>query len=221
LLQREIRQINPRCEIFENAIDEDDPQFRIQPHIHSDVRFGWIGGHCHLPDIKLLEDAPPQIKGHFSMHLFGHDGVKGGVYDAFSDILSGGGRLIKSGQFWLYNQAPAREYTQFYNHIDVSLVPLVNNKFNSMKSELKIIEAGFMRKAVICSDVMPYSPLLNEKNSLRCTQKSHWAKRMQKLINNRSMIPELAHNLYETIKYKYDLGNVTRRREQYYETLIK
>ena len=43
-------------------------------------------------------------------------------------------------------------YGKSYNFIDVSLVPLQQNLFTACKSELKLIEAGFMKKAVIVSN---------------------------------------------------------------------
>jgi len=103
ILQKEILKLHPKVEVFENAIDRDDPQFRRHKNIHSDVRFGWIGGHCHLADIKLLDQTPQKLQGHFSIHLFGHDQVTGGVYDDFARILSGGNRLLPD-RFFLYNR---------------------------------------------------------------------------------------------------------------------
>ena len=47
-------------------------------------------------------------------------------------------------------------YCTHYNDIDVLLVPLDSNVFNLYKSELKLIEAGMLNKAVIVSDYGPY-----------------------------------------------------------------
>jgi len=220
ILQREILQYHKSVQVFENAIDEDDPQFKRANIPSQRVRFGWIGGHCHLPDIKLLDGTPRKLTGDFSIHLFGHDGIAGGVYDDFAKILSGDNYLTFQGKFLISNLAPIKLYTQYYNQIDVALVPLVMNKFNSMKSELKIVEAGFMHKAAIVSDVDPYSLLLTDKNCLRVNVKPHWKKRMQRLINNPSQIEDLGEALYETVKDKFDLHRVTKRREQWYKSII-
>jgi len=219
ILRKEIKPLNKNVEVFENAIDENDPQF-LRSNVPSDnVRFGWIGGHCHLPDIKLLDGTPQKLQGNFSISLFGHDQVSGGVYDYFAKILSGEGKLIPD-KFFVYNQAKARQYTRYYNYIDVALVPLVGNHFNSMKSELKIVEAGMMRKACVVSNVEPYRSLLTDSNCLKVSVKPHWKKRMQKLINNPALVEDLGEAMYETVKDKFDLITVTRRREQWYKTLI-
>ena len=49
------------------------------------------------------------------------------------------------------------KYAYNYNSFDVSLAPLVDTEFNTNKSQLKVIEAGFHKKALIASDVKPYT----------------------------------------------------------------
>ena len=43
------------------------------------------------------------------------------------------------------------KYANNYNLFDVSLAPLVKSEFNGNKSQLKVIEAGFHKKALIAS----------------------------------------------------------------------
>jgi glycosyltransferase involved in cell wall biosynthesis len=120
------------------------------------------------------------------------------------------------------------KYAFNYNHMDVSLVPLIDSMFNTNKSQLKIIEAGFHKKAVIVSDVEPYKTdlthslkdgvFINEGNSLMVSPKRNhkdWEKSMKKLINNPNMITDLGEKLYETVKDKYSLINVSEKRVQF------
>ena len=221
LLRDAIRQINPRVEVFENAVNPNLQQFVVDCPKTENIRFGWVGGHCHGVDIALLDGTPQKLQGKFNINLFGYDRKVGSVYEEFAEILSGRRSLVfrEPKQFFLYDGKSAREYTQFYNHFDVALAPLVDDKFNSMKSELKMVEAGFMRKACIVSDVYPYRYVINDKNCLTVVHKQHWAKRMQKLINNPSMTYDLAEALYESVKDKYHIETVTKRREQWYDGL--
>ena len=225
LLASEVQKINKNVAVFENALDPRMPQFSLHKTESESLRFGWIGGHCHLPDISLLDGTPQSLTGAFQIHLFGHDRQHGGVYDRFADILSGMGKIFdpdpNKTKFFVHAQTDSRKYTQFYNFIDVALAPLVGDKFNSMKSELKVVEAGFMRKALIVSNVNPYKPLLTRKNSMIVDSKQHWRKYMQKLINSPALCEDMAEHLYETVKRKFDLHAVTLRREQWYESIIK
>ena len=44
---------------------------------------------------------------------------------------------------------PVTAYAKNYSKFDISLAPIKNHIFNEMKSQLKVIEAGFYKKAVI------------------------------------------------------------------------
>lgn len=126
------------------------------------------------------------------------------------------------------------KYAMNYNLFDVSLAPLVESEFNSNKSQLKIIEAGFHKKAVIASGVNPYTldltPALengqfnNKGNSLIVNpNRNHkdWAKNMKKLIENPNMIEDLGNRLYETVKDKYSLKKVCQDRVEFFKSINK
>ncbi len=128
---------------------------------------------------------------------------------------------------------PVNSYAKNYSKFDISLAPIKNHIFNRMKSQLKVIEAGFYKKALIASNVGPYTIdlkhalkngeftdgnalLVNENNN-----HSDWAKNIKKLVENQNMITDLGERLYETVKDKYDLNNVTKTRAEFYKSLIK
>lgn len=135
-----------------------------------------------------------------------------------------------------YRRRWTRDITKYglnYNLFDVSLAPLLENEFNSNKSQLKIIESGFHKKAVIASGVKPYTLDLvsaldqgvfnNKGNSLIVPpSKNHkeWAKHMKRLVENPNMIEDLGNRLYETVKDKYSLKNVTQDRIQFFKSII-
>ena len=128
---------------------------------------------------------------------------------------------------------PVTTYAKNYSKFDISLAPIQNHIFNRMKSQLKVIEAGFYKKALIASNVGPYTIdlkhalhqgqftdgnalLVNESNN-----HSDWAKNIKKLVENPNMIVDLGERLYETVKDRYDLNNVTKERAEFYKSLIK
>ena len=128
---------------------------------------------------------------------------------------------------------PVTTYAKNYSKFDISLAPIQNHIFNRMKSQLKVIEAGCYKKALIASNVGPYTIdlkhalhqgqftdgnalLVNESNN-----HSDWSKNIKKLVENPNMIVDLGERLYETVKDKYDLNNVTKERAEFYKSLIK
>jgi glycosyltransferase involved in cell wall biosynthesis len=50
---------------------------------------------------------------------------------------------------------------------------------------------------------------------------SDWSKHIKKLIQNPNLITDMGERLYETVKDKYDLNNVTKDRAEFYKSLIK
>ena len=128
---------------------------------------------------------------------------------------------------------PVESYARNYSNFDISLAPIKNHIFNRMKSQLKVIEAGFYKKALIASNVGPYTIDLKhamkngeftDGNALLVDEvKNHsdWAKNIKKLVDNPNMITDLGEKLYETVSQKYDLNIVTKTRAEFYKSLIK
>jgi glycosyltransferase involved in cell wall biosynthesis len=128
---------------------------------------------------------------------------------------------------------PINTYASNYRLFDVSLAPIKNHIFNRVKSQLKVIEAGFYKKTIIASNVGPYTVDLKhalnngeftDGNSLLVNEvKNHsdWAKYMKKLIDNPNWSYDLGQRLYETVKDTYDLNKVTKDRSELYKSLLK
>jgi len=128
---------------------------------------------------------------------------------------------------------PVTSYAKNYSKFDVSLAPIKNHMFNRMKSQLKVIEAGFYKKAIVASNIGPYTIDLKhcldkgqftDGNAMLVSEFDNvhgWAKYLEKLIKNPNMVKDMGERLYETVKDQYDLNNVTRERAEFYKSLIK
>jgi glycosyltransferase involved in cell wall biosynthesis len=113
------------------------------------------------------------------------------------------------------------------------LAPIKNHIFNRVKSQLKVIESGFYKKAIIASNLGPYTLDLKhcldngkfvDGNALLVDENrnhSDWAKFIEKLVKNPNMIKDMGERLYETVKDTYDLNVVTKNRAEFYKSLIK
>lgn len=152
-------------------------------------------------------------------------------------------KFIKNAQWPNVENEPYRrewtkevtEFAKHYRNVDVLLAPLAENSFNEVKSELKFIEAGFTHTAVIASNYGPYTigsvnlfekgGEINENGNciLVESRRAHkdWAKAIKKLVDNPDLITILQNNMYETVKDKYDIRNVTKKRAEWYKSIIK
>ena len=122
-------------------------------------------------------------------------------------------------------------YYKHYENIDVLLVPLKENNFNSVKSQLKIVEAGFAHKAIIAQDFGPYTidlkPIIekggkiNENGNALLVESSknhkQWSKYIIKLVNDRELLIKLQENLFNTVKDKFSIKNVCEERVKFYK----
>ena len=127
---------------------------------------------------------------------------------------------------------PVTSYAKNYSRFDISLAPIKNHMFNRMKSQLKVIESGFYKKALIASNLGPYTIDLKhclkngnfvDGNALLVDENrnhSDWAKFIEKLVKNPNMIEDMGERLYETVKDTYDLTTITKNRAQFYKSLV-
>jgi glycosyltransferase involved in cell wall biosynthesis len=128
---------------------------------------------------------------------------------------------------------PVTSYAKNYSKFDVSLAPIKPHIFNKVKSQLKVIEAGFYKKALIASNYGPYTIDLThclkngefvDGNALLVDEvrnHSDWAKNIKKLVQNPNMAKDMGERLYEHVSKRYDLAIVTKTRGEFYKSLLK
>lgn len=223
LLAEQVKPFNKNVEVFENAIDYTMPQFQIKNNPYPKMRFGWIGGTCHLTDISLLQGLGNklgnniQLRDKYELRLFGY--VKGTEYDKFVDILTDNRRYLDN--FRAFKQTSVWDYTRYYNDLDVVLIPLVEDKFNSMKSELKLVEAATFKKPVIVSDVYPYKPFLEHKKNCLVIRHKEWDKKIKYCLNNPEHLKDMGEQLHFDLKYQFDIKTVTENRADFYQKILE
>jgi glycosyltransferase involved in cell wall biosynthesis len=129
---------------------------------------------------------------------------------------------------------PISTYASNYNLFDISLAPLEENIFNKVKSQLKVIEAGFHHKAIIAQNFGPYKIDLTNaiqygggfdltaNGILIDSNKNHkdWYTAIKKLIQNPEIVTTLQDNLYNMVKDTYSMDKVTENRRALYLDLM-
>lgn len=140
---------------------------------------------------------------------------------------------------------PLTRYAEHYDYCDVCLAPITStftevkkhfkpdgsfteqniirrHIFNEVKSELKIIEAGMKRKVLIAQDFGIYSEIIQDgKNGLLVKNDSKdWYRHMKRVITDKDYREELANNLHEYVKDRYDIKNVTANRLDFYKSIV-
>lgn len=136
---------------------------------------------------------------------------------------------------------PISTYAKNYNLFDISLAPIEENLFNKVKSQLKVIESGFHKKAIVAQDFGPYQldltnayvkpeskkeqPSFDKTANayLVSSSKNHkqWYQHLKRLITNPEQIEILQNNLYNTVKDTYSIESVTKNRRDLYLNALK
>jgi glycosyltransferase involved in cell wall biosynthesis len=121
--------------------------------------------------------------------------------------------------------AKPNEYAYMLDETDILLAPLVDNKFNNMKSNLKQVEASTRKLPIICSDVVPYN--VDGVNGENCflikstkNEARTWFRALKKLIVDPELRTSMGNKLYEDFNEKYSLENVNNKRVNLYKSLI-
>jgi glycosyltransferase involved in cell wall biosynthesis len=252
IFANEIRKFNKNVVVFPNAINPDEPQFK-QPTEKSDkIRIGWLGGSSHLHDCGFdtrgsVTEINPQTGEQRKRDIRPEETV----WAKYEQIFTDNYKIISDDykKFLLeYREAeypsneelpyvrvwtkPVTSYAMNYSKFDISLAPIKNHLFNRMKSQLKVIEAGFYKKALIASNIGPYTIDLKhclkngefvDGNAMLVNEgrnHSDWSKYIKKLIQNPNLITDMGERLYETVKDTYHLKNVTINRAEFYKSIV-
>jgi len=166
------------------------------------------------------------------------------VYLVYEKILTNNHKLIKNEDYlqWLMNfernvqyenegnfgrrwTQKANTYAEVLDETDIVLAPLADNEFNRMKSNLKQVECWTRKLPIVCSDIPPYN--IHGKHMENCvlirSEKNahkYWKKYLKQLILDADLRKRLGEQLYEDFKEKYDLANVTKKRAEFYKSVV-
>lgn len=249
-----IKQHNENVYVLPNAINPEEEQWQEVKTTNERLRFGYIAGVHHIEDIEILKPNFDKIwkdkscEGKFQLCPAGFNLNEGKYmspyYHYIEQLFTNNYRHIKDFsyvEYLLKNNPEDNEltydkpyrrlwgldtfnYGKLYNLIDVSLVPLHQTMFSGCKSELKLIEAGFMKKAAIVSNVRPYDLVATQDNSILIEPNVNgfeWAKQMRNLIKNPAMVEDLGQAMYESVKDKYHIKTVNVERKQILQRLCE
>lgn len=218
-LATKIKPFNKNIAICPNAIDPTQPQWETPTQVNEGIIFGWCGGIHHWEDLELLQPSLNRIHSHGGYNL-----TLGGYVP--------NSRIWQEYESWFNNKGEYKQYARIggrdvynygtiYDHFSTALIPLKKTEFNKCKSELKMIEAGFKKKAVIVSKIHPYTNLITKDNCIAVDneQPQSFYKAMRKINDSKAYEEDLAHELYQSVVVKHHIKNVNKIREQVFNLL--
>lgn len=243
-----IKSYNKNVFVIPNSINFKEKQFAINNTEHDLCRIGYVAGVSHLEDVKLLRGVLSSLSNKKTqMQLCGFNVAKDKELDStwhkieteftdnyrlkdakyidylftFSKELYPEEEKLEYRRIWT---KPINTYMTLYDNLDLCLAPLKDYEFNYYKSNLKLLEAGAKKKAIVASKIQPYLDGEHGKNCLLVEPKKEhklWIKYVNQLADSPQMRLDLGENLYEYVTNNFDLINVTAKRAQTYSEIIK
>lgn len=207
--------LNKNVHILPNAIPRWG-QF-VQPKEPSDkTRLFWAGSATHKNDLKLLTGPSRRIN---------RDSVKwvmGGYMENDKELQAMASYYTNGGRFnhLLIRSSPVDYYYQAYTMCDIALIPLVDNTFNSYKSNLKILEAANVAAPVIVSKVNPYLGFPEQMINY-VEKQSDWFKHADYLLRNPEAAKDQGERLKEYCFETYNFDRINKTRKEIFESLCE
>lgn len=171
-LAAKIKPYNDNILICPNSIP-DHEYFKTERTESLLPRIFWQGSITHEADLILLKNPFKRLSGCATV-IAGytkHD-VWGKMVNAFTNGLTLPGAVLPG--------LPPHEYYRNYGCADICVAPLLGTAFNSMKSNLKVLEAAHAACPIVCSKVDPYLDL----PVLYAESQKDWYKHLNMLIHD-------------------------------------
>lgn len=212
-LADEIYQYNQNVEILPNAIPYGEEQFLLDKKPSDLVRLFWSGSGTHGRDLEILRNPMKRINFPVRTIIAGYNETEKPIWDGMIGAFTNGLKLNPT----IYNYNQVTEYMAAYCDSDISLIPLVDSKFNSMKSNLKVLETASKKNPAIVSNVHPYKGFYP---ACHVNSQKDWYYWIKLLVRDQDARVHYGNALYDYCNKNFNLHQVNKQRFAIYSKLI-
>lgn len=213
-----IKTYNKNVHILPNAIPGGFEQFLIDKKPSDKVRIMYQGSITHRADMEILRNPMKRVhsdkllRDKIQMVFGGH--VRNLTdSDAMLGAFTNGLKLNPL----IFPGTKPTDYYQIYNHADICVVPLVSNRFNRFKSNLKVLEAAYAGCAVMVSKVHPYLGFPDD-SVIYVEDQTDWYKNIKALTDVNYFRHLVGKNLMAYCQKHYNFKEINEKRQHIYES---
>lgn len=216
-LRLEIIKINPNCYILPNALPFDKDQFTATRKVNELVNIAHTGSITHFPDMRQLKNPMIELSKSKSfrestqMLLCGWNKVNEWHWKQMAEWFTANERLNHK----ILESMPVDLYMNFYQEADILLAPLLDNKFNRLKSNLKALEAGAKRIPLMAMKRAPYDDIPT------VCWVDNWERDIKRMAFSSQMRTDFGESNAEYVREHYDLFKINELRLAIYTKLIE
>lgn len=208
-LQKEFSQYNDNVHVVPNGLPFDEDQFTATRDRYSKSPLVWAGSETHRDDLGIL----PEFGKSLTLCGFRKDSEKVSS-DEWTQIKN----IIQPSVVY-ENIRPYDKYMESYDGHQIALAPLVLNKFNNSKSNLKVLEAGAKQIPIICSRTNNYYNDGLRDYVFYADSKREWKDLSEYLIENPDLCAEKGIALGEYVRENYHIDKINDIRRTLIEKL--
>lgn len=218
---------NGNVEILPNALPYGEDQFgALKVSIEESgvdipkdsLRVLYAGGVTHEKDLNIIANpwkriaADKVLKDKLSFVLAGYDDsntkVAGIWHRMISNYLCG---FKLNG--YVRQPLPPDRYMAFYAEADICIAPLIESRFNSMKSNLKTLEAAAFKLPILVSNVHPYI----ESGGIKIESQSDWFRYLKLLSKSKEAREDYGNFNFEYSRNYHNFESINTKRKHIYE----
>lgn len=150
------------------------------------IMIGYIGTPSHVEDVGLIEHAMQRLQSEYG------SAISVEVIGVFQNVAPTFGTRVG-----LPKKSDYRNFVHWLHqrvHWDIGVIPLIDNKFNRSKSNLKFLEYAALDMAIICSDVETYRNVARDGVNALVVENAGdaWYRAIKKLIDDEALRRRLA-----------------------------
>ena len=215
-LADEVYKVNKNVHILPNALPYGDGQFTAAKQPSDKVRLFWSGSDTHAQDVSLLRNPMQRVYGDYDLrtkiktNMAGYTEKSKLIWDVMISAFTTGLRFDST----IYQIAMPEKYMHAYCDSDISIIPLLETRFNAFKSNLKVLEAAAKHNPAIVSMVDPY---LDMPVCYVRTQQ-FWYKWIKELVNDKAMRIEKGQELFNFCNKHFNLITINKKRHELYSS---
>ncbi len=178
-------------------------------NVKTRLRIGWVSSINHLQDTPIIMDAVKEVLSKYDVEFW----VIGFPAEEF--MFSDRVKLVLGTD--CYNDFPA-----FYASlgIDISVAPLIDDKFNRGKSNIKWMEASMLDIPTVASNVYPYKhSIIDGETGFLAGSKNQWINKLSKLIEDKELRERMGRQAREAVLREYNIKDILDKYINFFEKL--
>jgi SAM-dependent methyltransferase len=203
-----LRTINPHVGVFANCLEKLPPFTRPRPQPGAPVTifFGALNRESEYQHLLPALTRVVQRHANRIRFIVIHD-------RAFFDAMP-----CPDKQFFPWS--PYDQYLKLMGQCDVALLPLVDSRFNNMKSDIKFLECAGHGVTVLASPTVYERSVIDEQTGLLFRNPEEFESRLTRLITDGEYRHRLALRAHQWVSQNRMMGPHSRLRYQWYTGLL-